>query len=177
MIIGFDWVSKFTLNSLLRALKSLYTSKCLLALNWIHCLNRSNGIHYWCYSNQIGIYMYVNLHGQSNQRKGDILYKYLRLNPPWNEGNSIWYKTLYLHITCKSEKNLTFNWGGFLPRNEVDFKQKIWCAFQIIILMEPTISNTLYLKSLPLSRYSKYVSLKKVTKHKQSLYKLCQVSF
>lgn len=111
MIIGFDWVSKFTL-SLLRALKSLYTSKCLLALNWIHCLNRSNGIHYWCYSNQIGIYMYVNLHGQSNQRIGKILYKYLRLNPPWNEVNSIWYKTSYLHITCESEKNLTF---------EVDF--------------------------------------------------------
>lgn len=111
LIIGLDWVSKFTL-SLLRALKSLYTSKCLLALNWIHCLNRSNGIQYWCYSNRIGIYMFVNLHGQSNQRKGDIFYTLniwgrIHLEMRW-----IPYKISDLHITCKSEKNLTF---------EVDF--------------------------------------------------------
>lgn len=50
LIIGFDWVSKFTL-SLLSALKVSITFD--RAMNGIHCLNRSNRIHYWCYSNSM----------------------------------------------------------------------------------------------------------------------------
>lgn len=113
LIIGFDWVSKFTL-SLLSALKVSITFD--RAMNGIHCLNRSNRIHYWCYSNQWYRYIiHVYLHGKSSQRKGDI-YKYLRLNPPGNEVDSRWnLKALHQKQTRVS---LT------LVRFEVDFYLK-----------------------------------------------------
>lgn len=108
LIIGFDWVSKFTL-SLLSALKVSTTFD--RAMNGIHCLNRSNRIHYWCYSNQWCRYIiHVYLHGKSNQRKGD---KYLRLNQPGNEVDSMW-NLKALHQKQTREK--LDIWGGFLPQ-------------------------------------------------------------
>lgn len=129
----------------------------MVSLNGIHCLNRSNGNHYWCYSNQWYRYIHVHvyLHGQSNQRKVDI-YKYLRLNPPGNEVDSRW------NIKSQPERSLTYEADFTWKRG--GFEAKMRCAFQFVILMEPSISNILYLRSLPLSHYSQYVSLKKVTK-------------
>lgn len=54
---------------------------------------------------------------------------------------------------------------------------KIRCAFQIITLKESSISNTLYILGVNLFSLFSICQLKKVTKHIESHYDLCQVIF
>lgn len=119
LIIGYDWVSKFTL-SLLSALKVSITFD--RAMNGIHCLNRSNRIHYWCYSNQWCRYIiHVYLHGKSSQRKGDI--QIFEVESTWKWGGFQVHETSYLYIKSKPERSLTL--VGFLPQNGVESSQKL----------------------------------------------------
>lgn len=108
LIIGFDWVSKFTL-SLLSALKVSIT----FGLLWMGFIVWIDQIGFIIDAIQIQWYRYIihlYLHGKLNQRKGD---KYLRLNQPGYEVDSMWnLKPLHQKQT---RKNLDI-WGGFLPQ-------------------------------------------------------------
>lgn len=108
LIIGFDWVSKFTL-SLLSALKVSIT----FGLLWMGFIVWIDQIGFIIDAIQIQWYRYIihlYLHGKLNQRKGD---KYLRLNQPGYEVDSMWnLKPLHQKQT---RKKLDI-WGGFLPQ-------------------------------------------------------------
>lgn len=157
MIIGFDWVSKFTL-SLLSALKVSITFG--RAMNGVHCLNRSNRIHYWCYSNQwYGYIIQVYLHGKSNQKRWHL--QIFEVESTWKWGGLQVHETSKLYIKIKPERSLTFEVDFYLKRGGIF--AKIRCAFQIITLKESSISKTLYILGVTItfSHYSQYDSLKK----------------
>lgn len=108
LIIGFDWVSKFTL-SLLSALKVSIT----FGLLWMGFIVWIDQIGFIIDAIQIQWYRYIihlYLHGKLNQRKGD---KYLRLNQPGYEVDSMWnLKPLHQ----KQTRMKLDIWGGFLPQ-------------------------------------------------------------
>lgn len=141
LIIGFDWVSKFTL-SLLSALKVSITFG--WAMNGIHCLNRSNRIHYWCYSNQwYGYIIQVYLHGKSNQKRWHL--QIFEVESIWKWGG---FQVKPQSFTSKANQREAWHWSDlrwiFTSKRGGIFA-KIKCTFQIITLKESSISNTLYI--------------------------------
>lgn len=135
LIIGFDWVSKFTL-SLLSALKASITFD--RAMNGIHCLNRSNRIHYWCYSNSM-VQVY-NTFIPAWKVKSEKRWQIFEVESTWIWGG-FHVKPQTFTSKANQKRSLTFELDFYHKRGGIF--AKIRCAFKIITLKESSISNTL----------------------------------